>query len=45
MDFIGKGQEVAIKIHFGEEENTGYVKPFYAHVVVDEVIKERPGVF
>jgi uncharacterized Fe-S center protein len=40
LDFIRKGDTVAVKLHFGEEGNTGYLRPEYVRVVVDKV-KER----
>lgn len=38
--FINKKDRVAIKIHFGEEGNTGFVKPPFARLVVDK-LKEK----
>jgi len=37
FDFIRKGDRVAIKMHFGEEGNTGYVKPEFVRVVTDNL--------
>ncbi|MCX5703766.1 MAG: DUF362 domain-containing protein [Candidatus Omnitrophica bacterium] len=35
LDFISKGCRVALKTHFGEEGNTGFVKPEYVRLVCD----------
>jgi len=40
FSFIRKDERVAIKMHFGEEGNTGYVKPGYVRVAI-EGIKEK----
>lgn len=37
LDFIPSGSKVVIKMHFGEEGNTGFVKPEYVRVIVDKV--------
>ncbi|MFH2034639.1 MAG: DUF362 domain-containing protein [Candidatus Margulisiibacteriota bacterium] len=44
MKAIGKGDEVALKIHFGEPGNKAFVKPQYARIVADKVkiAKGRP---
>ena len=39
LDFPKKGDDVAIKMHFGEEGNTGFVKPEYARLVSDSIKK------
>lgn len=41
FDFIRKDDKVAIKLHFGEEENTGYVKPEYIRVAVDKIYEKE----
>lgn len=41
LDFIGRNQEVAIKLHFGEEGNTGFVKPEYVREVCRRAIEKR----
>lgn len=33
LNFLSKGQRVAVKMHFGEEGNTGFVKPEYVRIV------------
>ncbi len=38
-DHISKGDFVAIKMHFGEEGNRGYVKPNFARVISEEIKK------
>jgi uncharacterized Fe-S center protein len=35
LDFLSAGQRVAVKMHFGEEGNTGFVKPEYVRIVCD----------
>jgi uncharacterized Fe-S center protein len=40
FSFIGSQEKVCVKLHFGEEGNTGYVKPEYLKVVCDKV-KEK----
>jgi hypothetical protein len=37
LDVIGKDDRVAVKIHFGEEGNTGFVNPAYARVICDGI--------
>lgn len=37
LNFIHPDTDVAIKIHFGEEGNTGFVRPEYLRLVCDEV--------
>ena len=37
FDFISGGNKVAVKIHFGEEGNTGFVRPEHARVVCDAI--------
>ena len=37
LDFIRKEHKVAVKMHFGEEGNTGFVKPEYVRIVCDRI--------
>ncbi len=37
LDFLEKGQSAAVKMHFGEAGNTGYVRPEYVRVVCREI--------
>ncbi|MBU1999233.1 MAG: DUF362 domain-containing protein [Candidatus Omnitrophota bacterium] len=37
LDFIKENNKVAVKLHFGEEGNTGFVKPQYLRVVCDHI--------
>ncbi len=37
LDFLEKGQSVAVKMHFGEAGNTGYVRPEYVRVACREI--------
>jgi hypothetical protein len=43
--FISEGDSVAIKTHFGEEGNTGHIKPPYLKIVAERVLLEggRPA--
>ncbi len=41
LDFIHKGEKVAIKLHFGEKGNTGYVRPEYLRVISEYVLKKE----
>lgn len=36
LDFIRKEHKVAVKMHFGEEGNTGFVRPEHLRVICDE---------
>lgn len=45
LDFIGKGEKVVIKMHFGEEGNAGFVRPEYLRIVCDAVIGRQAEVF
>jgi uncharacterized protein len=40
LEFIDKGQRAAVKLHFGEEGNRGYVNPGYVKIVC-EYIRHR----
>ncbi|MCX5710619.1 MAG: DUF362 domain-containing protein [Candidatus Omnitrophica bacterium] len=37
LDFIRLGSKVAVKMHFGEEGNTGFVKPEYLRVICEKI--------
>lgn len=41
LDFIAASEEVAIKLHFGEEGNTGFVKPEYVREVCQRILKKQ----
>lgn len=41
MDFICPDDKVAVKLHFGEEANTGFVRPEYVRKVIDRIINRR----
>lgn len=47
LDIIHKDNKVAIKLHFGEEENTGYVNPEYVRIICNNIYKKqaRPFLF
>jgi len=37
LSFISKENKVAVKVHFGEEGNTGFVRAEYLRVICDEI--------
>ncbi len=37
LDFLKKGDRAALKLHFGEEGNTGYVKPQYVRLICESI--------
>jgi len=39
LDFLHKGERVAIKMHFGEEGNTGFVRPEFVRIACDRIIE------
>jgi len=41
LDFIDKAKQVVVKMHFGEDGNTGYVKPEYIRDVCSRIIKKQ----
>ena len=45
LDFIGKGDKTAVKIHFGDEGNTGHVSAEYAGVVCRKIIDKAAAPF
>jgi hypothetical protein len=45
LDFIRKENEVAVKAHFGEEGNTGFVSPDYVRVICDGIVSKGAAVF
>ena len=45
FDFIHKKDKVALKLHFGEEGNTGFVRPQHVRVVSDALISRGGSVF
>lgn len=42
---IKKDKLVAIKLHFGEEENTGFVNPVFVKTIVNDIKKHSSRVF
>ena len=40
LDIVSENDEVAVKMHFGEEGNTGFVKPAYVRCVCDALTKK-----
>jgi len=45
FDFIGAGESVAVKMHFGEEGNTGFVKPEHLCVIIDDMLAKKAEPF
>ncbi len=45
LDFISKGDSVALKLHFGEEGNTGFVKPESVKVISDFLLQRGASPF
>ena len=45
LDFIQKRESTAVKMHFGDEGNTGHVKPEYAGVVCRKIIEKGASAF
>lgn len=45
LDFLARGQRVAVKMHFGEEGNTGFVKPEYVRIVCDAISEKGAKAF
>lgn len=45
LDFIRKNDQVAVKVHFGEEGNTGFVRPQHLRPVCDGIISRRASSF
>lgn len=41
LDFIRPQNKVAVKMHFGEEGNTGFVKPRYLRAICDGISSKR----
>ncbi|MCQ9207944.1 MAG: DUF362 domain-containing protein, partial [Omnitrophica bacterium] len=42
---LDKGDRVAIKVHFGDEGNTGFVRPQYIRVIRDVIVKKQASCF
>lgn len=45
LDFIQKQDKVAVKMHFGEEGNTGFVRPEHAGVICREILARAKSAF
>jgi len=45
LDFIQPNFNVSVKMHFGEEGNTGFVKPQYLRIVCDEISSKKATAF
>jgi len=40
LAFVGRGQKVGVKLHFGEEGTTGFVRPDHLRLICDEIAKK-----
>jgi len=45
LDFIQLNNRVAVKMHFGEEGNTGFVKPQYLRIICDKITALKAAAF
>ncbi|MDD5408682.1 MAG: DUF362 domain-containing protein [Candidatus Omnitrophica bacterium] len=45
FDFISKTDKAAVKVHFGEEGNTGFVRPEHLRVICDEIAGRGASAF
>lgn len=45
LDFIHRDDKIAVKMHFGEEGNTGFVKPEYARIICEAAVKKQARPF
>ena len=45
LGFIGKNDTVAVKMHFGEEGNTGFIQPRYLRIICAAIIAKEAGCF
>lgn len=45
LDFIRRGHRVAVKVHFGEEGNTNFVRPEQVRVVCDAILRKGAKAF
>jgi uncharacterized protein len=45
LAFIPKESKVALKVHFGEEGNTGFVRPEHLRVICDEITSRGGSAF
>ena len=44
LDFLRKDNKTVVKMHFGEDGNTGFVKPDYVRIICDEIKKKDSSV-
>ncbi|MCX5699292.1 MAG: DUF362 domain-containing protein [Candidatus Omnitrophica bacterium] len=45
LDFIQPNTKVAVKMHFGEEGNTGFVKPEYLRIICARIFAQKARAF
>jgi uncharacterized Fe-S center protein len=41
LDCVKANDKAVIKMHFGEEDNTGYVRPDYVRIIVDLMVEKK----
>ena len=41
LNFIQPNNKVAVKMHFGEEGNTGFVRPEYLRIICDKITSQK----
>lgn len=45
LDVVPKGERVCVKVHFGEEGNTGFINPAYVRIVCDGIAAKGSTAF
>jgi hypothetical protein len=45
ISFIEPDNKIAVKLHFGEQRNKGYVRPEYVRVAVDHIVQRQACAF
>lgn len=45
LDFIREKEKIAVKLHFGEEGNTGYVRPECIRVISESILSKQAFCF
>lgn len=45
LDFIRPEDKIAAKVHFGEEGNTGFIRPQHLRVICEAVLRKNKNIF
>ncbi len=45
LDFVRKEHKIGLKLHFGEEGNTGFVRPEHVRLICDEILSKGAKAF